>query len=176
VSGARANSAPGNSGSAGAPRAICAPRDRAAPGEGEEYLRRVLEDLVIARQRDPNKRAGVSVADLAEDLGVSRQHVQRLLSADEPGVNLRAGQLLALRPRVRAQVMAALSARSEELGASPSPPEHDALLRRMAILCGRLAETLDRARADGRVDEEEQAQLRAMWAELAAEAQRGAVE
>lgn len=143
------------------------------PGEGEEFLRRVLEDLVIARGRDPAKRAGVSVAELAEDLGVSRQRVQRMISADVPEVNLRAGQILSLRPRVRGLVLAALSAQSEALDGHRLA-EDVALHRRVGVLYGRLSETLERALADGRIDEHERAELRAAWGMIAAEAGRGA--
>lgn len=170
---ARKHSAETRGAAAGAARSICAPPDRALPGEGEEHLRRVLEDLVIARQRDPANRVGVSVAELAEDLGVSRQRVQRMISADSPEVNLRAGQILSLRPRVRALVLAALAAQSETLGGG-GLAEDVALHRRIGALYGRLSETLDRALADGRIDDDERAELRAAWAQIAAEAGRGA--
>ena len=143
------------------------------PGEGEEYLRRVLEDLVIARTRDPQNRAGVSIAELSEDLGLSRQRVQRMISADSPEVNLRAGQILSLRPRVRALVLAALAAQSESLGGGRHA-EDVALHRRVGALYGRLSETLERALRDEVIDPQERAELRAAWAQIAAEAGRGA--
>jgi hypothetical protein len=176
VSTARTHRAPGAPGGAGAPSAMGAPPPRRLPpGEGEEAIRRVLEDLVIARQRDPDGKAGVSIDDLHKDLGVSRQHVQRILSAEHPNVNLRAGQILSLRPRVRGLVLAALAAQAEALDGG-SIAEDQALHRRVGMLFGRVSEILDRALADGRIDPEEQAELRAGWAQLSVEAAKGAGE
>lgn len=159
----------------GAPGTIAAPViDKLPPGEGEEYVRRALEDMVIARQRDPLDKAGVSVDELHRDLKVSRQRVSRIISADSPEINLRLGQVLSLRSQPRRMLLAAVLAKADELDGH-GPTEDDATLhRRMAAHFGRLSEILDRALADGHVDAVEAAELRAAWAVLAAVAGRGA--
>ena len=85
------------------------PTDRMAPGEGEELVRRALEDGVIARERDPDHRIGWTIADIAHDLGVSEERARKMVRLGL-GVNLRAGQVLSLRPRIRNAVLAAMHA------------------------------------------------------------------
>lgn len=141
--------------------------DRLARGEGEELVRRALEDLTIAHERDPHGREGVSRAELGRCLGVSRQRVDALLSAERPDVNLRAGQIPALPPRARRAVLAVLNATSRGLDAER---DFEGYHRSLGGLYGKLSDVLDRAKLDGRIDDDEAAELRAVYAAIAGEA------
>lgn len=158
------------------------PTSSAPSISGDELIRRTLEDLVIAHERDPSHRRGVSRASLAAHLGCSRQRVDAILDATKPNINLRAGQIERLPPRARRAVMAVLTARSRAADARTATkhatPEADeaARHRRAMRLLGELAELFERALAnDGHVDPTERAELRAAWAALAAESTDGAV-
>ena len=159
-------------------RVFSRPSTRLLPGEGEELVRRALEDLILAHDRDPDHAAGLSRADLARDLGVSEQRARDLLDPDKPQVNLRAGQLLALRPRVRSAVLGALQAESERLEASAPRARRplDSRIRQLGGKLGRINELLDRALEDGQIDQGERAGLRAALSALASEASAGAHE
>lgn len=149
------------------------PTERLLPGEGEEVVRRVLEDGVIARERDPHKRAGWTISDLADDLGVSDERARKIVRR-EGKVSLRAGQVLALRPRIRAAVLAALTGADQRLGGSSRRRTIDSHLRRCTAQLGRISELLDRAEADGHVDDRECAALREALLRLASDATNGA--
>lgn len=146
--------------------------DRLPSEEGNELVRRALEDLVIAHERDPQGREGVSRAELARCLGVSRQRVDAILSADRPDVNLRAGQIPALPPRARRAVLAALNATSRSLDGGQ---DFDTTHRRLGSLYGRLSDVLERAKGDGTIDDHEAAELRAVLFAIAGEASGAAV-
>ena len=134
--------------------------ERLLPGEGEERVRRALEDGVIARERDVERRAGWSIADLARDLGISETRAAKMVRLGG-GVNLRAGQIPMLRPRIRAAVLAAINAGVHE----HRPIERR--VRKLSALVGRLNDTVDRALADHVIDNAESAELRAAFREIA---------
>lgn len=141
--------------------------ERLSKGDGEERVRRALEDGVIAHERAPGQDVGWSIADLANDLRVSETHARRIVRRDH-NVHLRAGQIPLLRPRIRAAVEAALGL---------SPCVHRAIeghVRRVSIIAGRLNELLERALLDNVVDDRERAQLRAEFRALANAARAGA--
>lgn len=143
------------------------------PGHGEELIRQALEDLVLLRERDPNHREGVSQAELAEDLGVSTTRVQAILDANQPTVNLRAGQIPSLRPRARRAVLRALLAVCDELDGATTRKAPDSRARQLGGMFGRLNETLERALEDKQLDREERADLRAQFGAIAAVATQG---
>lgn len=128
--------------------------ERPARGEGDERVRRALEDGVYARERARGTDAGWSIADIAHDLGISDTRAALLLKAGS-NVHLRAGQIPLLRPRIRAAVLAAI-------GCAPSPRRPvEGHVRRLTGRVGRLNELLDRALADNCINEAEAAELRA---------------
>jgi hypothetical protein len=142
--------------------------ERLRPREGEERVRQALEDGVIARQRDPNGNAGWSIADLARDLCIDPKRAARMVHVGG-GVNLRAGQIPLLRPRIRAAVFAAIG------GASATHLPIDKHVRRANVCVGRLNEMYDRALGgDGVIDADERAQLRAEFRQLASTAAQSA--
>lgn len=145
---------------------------RLTSGEGCELVRRALEDLAIAEDRDPG--TGTSKADMARDLGVSRQHLGRLLDADQPQVNLRAGAILALRKRARDAVLGALCTAARALDAAADRRRAiDSRGRQLSILVGRHQELLERVLADAAVDPDEAAAVRASLRAIAAAAGDG---
>lgn len=144
-----------------------------APGHGEELVRQALEDLVLLRERDPNHREGVSQAELAEDLGVSTTRVQAILDANQPTVNLRAGQIPLLRPRARKAVLRALLAVCDELDGATTRKAPDSRARQVGALYGQLNATLETALEDRVLDREERAELRARFGAIAAAASAG---
>mgnify|MGYP000916820729 CR=1 FL=1 len=141
--------------------------DRLPRGEGEELVRRVLEDLVLAQERDPRGLAGVPRNELARCLGVTRQRVDAILAADRPDVNLRAGQIPSLPPRARRAVLAALNACSRDLD---GPEDYPGVHRRLGTLYGKLSAVLDRALEDKVIDESESEELRSILGAIAGEA------
>lgn len=127
---------------------------------------------MIAHERDPSGQSGVSRAELARCLGVTRQRVDAILAADQPTVNLRAGQIPSLPPRARRAVLSALNCVSKRLDGAK---DFDAMHRRLGSLYGRYSDALERAMAnDGVIDEREAAELRAALAAIAGEAGGGA--
>lgn len=152
------------------------PTERLLPGEGEELIRRCLEDQAIARDRDPEGRAGASRAEMSRALMVSEERVRRMISSDEPTVNLRAGQILALPPRVRRAVLAVLTAESLRLdeGATGRRRSPESMLRQVGAKVGKLNAVVDRALADDEIDEGEAAEIRAAFGDVASEAGAGA--
>lgn len=143
------------------------------PGHGEELIRQALEDLVLLRERDPNHREGVSQAELAEDLGVSTTRVQAILDANQPTVNLRAGQIPALRPRARKAVLRALLAVCDELDGTTTRKAPDSRARQVGALYGQLNATLETALEDKVLDRQERAELRARFSAIATAATAG---
>ena len=140
----------------------------ASPVSGEEQVRRVLQDLAIAAERgDPN---GVSCAEMARCVGVSRQHMQRVLSAEYPSVNLRFGQAERLPPRAQRAVFEVMKG-WVQAGVPVRAPESRA--RRIGVLKGRLDGEIDAAMADGEIDADEARRLRLLYADIGAEAQAG---
>ena len=135
--------------------------------DGEERVRRALEDGVIAHERSPGLDVGWSIADLAADLGCSATHAARIIRK-EHNVHLRAWQIRRLRPRIRAAVLSALDL---------APSAHrdvESHVRRLSARTGRINELLDRALGDEVIDPKERAQLRAELRQLASEATAGA--
>ena len=128
--------------------------ERPARGEGDERVRRALEDGVYARKRNPGTDIGWTVADVAHDLGISETRAALMLKAGS-NIHLRAGQVPLLRPRIKAAVLAAM-------GCAPSARRAvEGHVRRLTGRVGRLNELLDRALADNSINEGEAAELRA---------------
>lgn len=165
--------------------ALARPKQRLLPGEGEGLVRRTLEDMTLLRERDPDHHEGVSQAELAADLGVSPQRVQAILSADQPAVNLRAGQILALRPRARRTLLALLNAASDELDTAGVRRAPESRARQLTALLGKLSEELDEPGEPGESargcandcgrgrSREKRAALRALFSAIAAAATAG---
>lgn len=142
--------------------------ERLLPGEGEELVRRALEDGVIARERDRDRHEGWTIADIAHDLGISDERARKMVRQGG-GVNLRAGQVLSLRPRIRAAVRAAME------GAAPDRRRTaESHVRNLGALVGDINRILDRAVADGEIDDDESAELRAAMRALSSAAATGA--
>jgi hypothetical protein len=141
--------------------------ERLGKGEGEELVRRALEDGVIAHERSPGIDVGWSIADLAADLGCSDTHATRIIRR-EHNVHLRAGQIRRLRPRIKAAVLAALGLDQAE---NRDVQSH---VRRVSARVGALNALLDRFLSDKVIDPKERAQLRAEFRSLASEALAGA--
>ncbi len=145
---------------------------RMAPGEGEELVRRKLEDLALASKR--HEPGGVSKADMARDLRVSPQRVDDMLDENKPAVNLRAGQILSLDPTARRAVLAMLNAKSRALdarGTTRSPESRD---RRLSVLKGEYSQMLETFLGDTMLDDDEKRKLRAKLYEFVLEAIDGA--
>lgn len=142
--------------------------ERPRPREGEERVRQALEDGVIARERDPQGRAGWSVAELGRDLSIDERRAAKMVKAGG-GVYLRAGQIPMLRARIRAAVLAAIGCGE----AAHHPVEKH--MRRANVRVGKLNELYDRAlEGDGVVDARERAQLRTEFRQLSREAAESA--
>jgi len=136
-------------------------------GEGEECVRRALEDGVIAHERNPGSHIGWSIADLAADLGCSATHAARIIRK-EHNVHLRAGQVRRLRPRIRAAVVAAM-------GLAPAAHRPvESHVRRVSASAGELNALLERVMSDGHIDPAERAELRAKFRAVLDAAAQGA--
>jgi hypothetical protein len=152
------------------------------PPAPKELVRQALEDLVLANERDPARRAGVSKADLARALDVSASRVFAILDRAQPNVNLQAWQIVLLPKRARVAVMQALKGeirRRAALAEAPLSPE--ARHVRLSRLHGELAAEIETARGPGSgggagLDRRERARLRTKYREIAQAANEGAAE
>jgi hypothetical protein len=140
------------------------------PSDADEIILRALLDLVEADEE--RRPGGMSVAEIARELRVSRAQVDRILVGQR---FLHPAQIARASQRFYDLIQSAIGqARRAHFATAVAPtrsPESRA--RRLTAAIGRHNERVERFLADGVLDEAEAAELRLSYREIEAEATAG---